>query len=236
LGKYNPASSTGCVACAAGLYGATTGLTTPACTGPCTAGYACPAASTSATQVVCTVGRYSLAGAGACTPCAAGLFGTTQGLATAACTAPCPMGSFGSSSGLATSACTGFCPAGTYGETEGLSTASCSGPCASGHACVAGSITATAVMCTTGRYSPGGTDVCSLCSAGYVCPPGSASATPAATICAPGKYSLAGDASCSLCSAGRFGSSSGATSAACTLACPRTSVCVQRGGCDCCDS
>ena len=57
-------------ACPAGTYGSTTGLTSSACSGKCTAGYYCPAASTSATQNECTAGNYCPAGAGAETSCA----------------------------------------------------------------------------------------------------------------------------------------------------------------------
>ena len=37
--------------CPPGRYGATSGLSSPDCTGPCSAGYYCPTASTSPTQV-----------------------------------------------------------------------------------------------------------------------------------------------------------------------------------------
>jgi hypothetical protein len=78
--------------CPAGTYGSATGLTTAACTGLCTAGYACAAGSTTATAAICAAGKYSLAGAGACTNCPAGLFGDTDGLTTDSCTGLCTAG------------------------------------------------------------------------------------------------------------------------------------------------
>jgi hypothetical protein len=73
-----------CTPCPAGTYGDATGLTTSACSGP-TTGYACVAGSVNSTPSACPVGRYSLAGAGACTPCAAGLYGATPAIYTSAC-------------------------------------------------------------------------------------------------------------------------------------------------------
>jgi hypothetical protein len=44
-------------------------LSTPACAGNCSAGYACPAGSTSSSAVMCVAGQYSSSGAGSCTQC-----------------------------------------------------------------------------------------------------------------------------------------------------------------------
>ena len=70
-GQYSPAGSDMCLACAAGFYGSTSGMTVPTCTGDCSAGYACPAGSTSSTSSsnVCPPGQYSAPGAASCSNC-----------------------------------------------------------------------------------------------------------------------------------------------------------------------
>jgi hypothetical protein len=205
------------VDCAAGLYGATSGLSVSSCTANCSAGYFCAAGSTNATASACPMGRFSLSGSSTCTNCSAGRYGSATARISAACTAPCP--------------------AGTYGATEGLTSAGCSGNCSAGHACVAGSTNATAAICAAGRYSVGGAGVCSACpagtygataglpsaacsgncSAGYACPVGSTNAT--ASICPVGKFSVSGSGACTNCSAGRYGSTTGLTSANCSNNC-----------------
>ncbi len=47
-----------CRECPAGRFGAATGMSVVACSGSCTAGFACPDGSTSATAVECPAGRY----------------------------------------------------------------------------------------------------------------------------------------------------------------------------------
>ncbi len=183
-GQYSMAGAGQCSDCSSGQYGSTPGLQTPDCTGPCTAGYACPAGSVNATVTLCPAGTYSTVGSSVCTPCVAGLYGDTPGLPLAACTGPCPAGRFGSVSGLTSATCTGACDA--------------------GYACTPGSISATQTACPMGRYSlgsagectvcPGGTfgvnsalrtaDCTGLCTAGYSCLPGSVSST--ASICQVG--------------------------------------------------
>ena len=49
--------------------GGAVGDTSPACSGPCAAGYACAAGTTSATAVLCGPGRYAGPGASACAVC-----------------------------------------------------------------------------------------------------------------------------------------------------------------------
>jgi hypothetical protein len=144
------------------------GLTTPACTGPCDPGYQCPAGSANATAVACPAGKYSLGGAGSCTNCPAGVYGSMEGAVSSSCTGPCDPGyacPAGSANATAVAcpagqystggagSCTS-CPAGTYGFTTGLTTASCSGTCL--YACPTGSIYSTQTAVTTfNRISPG---------------------------------------------------------------------------------
>lgn len=111
-GKYSLLGT--CEACPAGKYGDAGGLnstdcsgdclpgrwgapaaTTPSCSGPCTAGYACPAGSTSAApgdSFKCSPGQYNAGGASVCSNCPAGLYGATAGLGSSACTAQCDPG------------------------------------------------------------------------------------------------------------------------------------------------
>ncbi len=73
VGRYSLAGTAlSCLQCPAGTFGSTTGLTNSSCSGQCQAGYACPAASTTSTVTLCGAGTYSLAGAGACSPCPPG--------------------------------------------------------------------------------------------------------------------------------------------------------------------
>ena len=145
-GKYNAGAGVGCLSCLAGQHGSTAGLVTAACSGPCTAGYACAAGSISPTASICVVGTYSLAGAAVCSNCPAGTFGSTQGLTSAVCSGgctagyACPAGSTSATSvqcplgwySLAGAGVCTACPPGTYGATAGLTTAACSGICAAG--------------------------------------------------------------------------------------------------------
>ena len=71
--------------------GAQTARVFSGCDGPCSAGYYCPAGSTSPAQVLCPAGSFCPAGAGAATPCAGGTFSDLPG---AALCQPCPAGSY----------------------------------------------------------------------------------------------------------------------------------------------
>jgi hypothetical protein len=91
LGWYNDTSLAGssfCGLCAAGSFGGMEGLTSPACSGNCSAGYACPAGSTNATAVMCSAGQYSLSGAASCALCPASAPFSSPG--SASCYSACP--------------------------------------------------------------------------------------------------------------------------------------------------
>ncbi len=150
---------------------------------PCAAGTAGPARGAATCTVTCGAGRYSLPGAVACSLCPAGTYGDAPGLGSAECSGPCvadpgavctpgavapggtlcPPGAF--SADPADAQCSP-CPAGSYSDVAGAASAACSGPCAPGHACPAGSVNATAVVCAAGTYSAGGAGECSPCPAG----------------------------------------------------------------------
>jgi hypothetical protein len=220
-GRYSTAGSSVCNPCPAGTYGSTTGLTSPTCSGNCSEGHACPAASTNATTTLCPSGQYSLAGAGTCTPC--------------------PLGRYGATAGVTDPNCTAQCPAGTAGSSPGLTTPACSGSCTAGYACPAGSTSPAppASLCPMGKYSLAGAQVCSLCpagrygdvqgaqssdctgpcQAGFACGVGTTTPTPSAGLCPPGKFSLAGAQVCSLCPGGSFGAGYGLQREECSGPC-----------------
>ena len=78
-GKYGATGGVGTAncsgLCSGGRYGSTGGMTSAACEGNCSAGYYCPPGSTSALQLSCPAGQYSLTGAGSCSACPAGRYG-----------------------------------------------------------------------------------------------------------------------------------------------------------------
>ena len=252
-GQYSNTGSGNCTLCPAGLYGATYGLNSSACSGNCTAGWYCPIGSSNTTQIVCPAGQYSVTGSSVCTLCAAGQYGNTTGLPTAACSGPCN--------------------AGTYGGSLGLTISSCNGSCAAGYYCPPGSTRVNQTACPLGQYSLGGAGNCTLCDAGrygssqalsttncsglcaagyygatpglnvstcsgpcapgYICSNGSLNATTLA--CSPGQYSLQGSSACTVCPAGQYGLSYALGSASCSGACtpghycPAGSVAMVRG-------
>ncbi len=140
-----------CTDCPAGRYGRpglSAGLATSQCSGPCSAGYGCPARSTSPTPAlsICDRGSYSLSGRGACTMCPAGSFGATTGLTTALCSGLCGVGKFSADGSQQCSTCQAspgsYCPAGSTDQAS------------------------TGIPCDPGSYSAGGAASC------YVCPVG----------------------------------------------------------------
>ncbi len=119
-----------CCLSAAGLYGATTALTTSACTGQCAAGTYSPAGSTS------------------CTPCPAAKFSATVGAGSPTACQGCPGGKF---SVAGSGSCTN-CSAGHYGPLAATySVATCAAVCGPGQYSLSG-----AVVCT---YCPGETNL-----------------------------------------------------------------------------
>ena len=88
LGTYSVGGVSVCLLCPVGVYGASSGSTSPGCSGPCAPGYYCPPGSTNATASLCPVGTYS---------------------SSVTCVA-CPPGTYGSAEGASSPACTGFQP------------------------------------------------------------------------------------------------------------------------------
>jgi hypothetical protein len=218
-GRFSAAAvQVACEACPSGRFGSGSGLLTAACSGPCSAGFACGAGSTNSTGAVCPAGTYSLSGAGGCTGCPAGVYGSLPGLTQATCTAPCRPGRFGAEPGLTSPTCTGNCTA--------------------GYACPAGSTSPTVQLCPVGQYSLAGAGTCSNCpggtygnsvglttpacsgpcAEGFVCPPGSNTSTPAPS-CPAGRFGVAATGACDECPAGQFGASTGAIGLSSCSAC-----------------
>ena len=158
--------------CPAGRYGGVSGLPSALCSGVCTAGYACPPASTSSTAEVCAVGKYSLVGAAMCLDCAAGLYGSVQGLSTASCSGPCAPG--------------------RYGDVGGQALSNCVGSCTAGWVCPAGSTNSSVTACGVGRYSLTGASSCIDCPAGQFGAGTALSTAICSGACTPGSYCPAG--------------------------------------------
>jgi hypothetical protein len=139
-------------ACPAGRYGAVAAQSSAQCSGPCAAGYWCPPASTSATEVPCgSAGVY-------CPPGSAKPIGVSPGHYTVGGYAqssaaggwanatrwgqlPCEAGFY------CVSGVRAACPAGTFGADARLSSPDCSGPCQAGWFCPPGSTAATEWRC-----------------------------------------------------------------------------------------
>jgi hypothetical protein len=158
--------------CPAGVYGATPALQSSMCSGPCSAGYFCPANSTAATQVPCgSVTVFCPARSGLPQVAAAGKYTVGPSNATRNDSAPCPGGSY----------CIGgvqfLCEAGSFGCADRLSVSTCNGPCTSGYYCPAGSTSSLAHACGGNATHPD--------AASWYCPQGS----PVAVRVGPGNYS-----------------------------------------------
>lgn len=194
--------------CPPGRFGSSLGLTGAGCTGPCSAGYACPEGSTNSTTIVCGPGSYSPSGSAQCTPCAPGAFGDAP--ASAVCSGlclagfSCPSGSWNGTAvacapgrySLGGSATCVQCPAGVYGATMALASAACSGSCAAGYVCPSGSTTPTATLCPAGQYSLAGASVCTACpSTSPYSLPASTSMAACTSVCPDGTWTLWLDAS-----------------------------------------
>ena len=107
-GTYSTGGTVLCNLCPGGVYGDESALRNASCSGPCPAGHACPRGTANATAYQCTPGRYSTAGATACTVCPPGQYGQAAGLTTATCSGDCTVGH--------------YCPAGAVAVVRGAAT------------------------------------------------------------------------------------------------------------------
>ena len=113
-------------------------MTSPTCTGPCSAGYVCAPGATTPTEVQCPGGKYSLEGALVCTNCTAGRY-SSDVARPVACTQDCPAGSFC----VEGAAVPEPCQAGRFGNTTGLTLPACTAKCSVGAYCPLGAVNPT---------------------------------------------------------------------------------------------
>ena len=237
IGQYSltPRAST-CMQCDAGTFTDTTGSTV--CT-LCRSGSSSLALGAYSPEacVNCDVGTYSHDGASACTPCYAGTYAETTGLALCAA---CWQGGHSPVDGMTTctscaagtyslggaSACTP-CYAGTYAETTGL--ALCAACWLGAHSPVDGMTTCTS--CSAGTYAnQTGLSICAACWLGThsnvdgmttctSCAAGTYSNQTGLAVCPAcwlGTYSYAGATTCTKCSDGLYINASLSTCTQCT--------------------
>ncbi|KAE9188581.1 hypothetical protein PF004_g22461 [Phytophthora fragariae] len=153
--------------CPAGTFGATSGLSTAACSGLCAPGYFCPSypspPSISRTQNECgNSSVYCPEGTGnEPNSVTSGYYSVlTSGMAVDGRNATqndakiCPKG-FYCRQGIRIR-----CPEGTYGDVEGLSAASCSGWCPAGYFCPFATTDYRLNPCLPGTYATKGAAVC----------------------------------------------------------------------------
>jgi hypothetical protein len=196
IGKYsnrtNATSISTCIACPPGHYCPVKGVIEPL---PCTPGTFSSGGGSSGS------GSSSRSGGGAglsCTPVSPGYYLSETGSITDALKIPCEAGTY----------CPGgtgipiVCPAGSYCPSTGGSHGSHGSRGSGGHG---GGLTAP-IKCPGGTYGSSGgatTAACSgPCMAGYVCPPGSTSAT--VVDCPRGYYCPTGSAAGIVCPAGSY--------------------------------
>lgn len=124
--------------CAPGRYGSSPGLTNATCSGVCSAGYVCPAGSSSSTVQACGgPAWYCPEGSGSAKSVPAGWYSTGQSASTRSGIVECGAGRYCIGDGEAR-----LCESGRYGNMSGLSSDACSGECVAGYYCPAGSSSA----------------------------------------------------------------------------------------------
>lgn len=221
-GNYCPSGSSVQIACKAGYYCATAGLSST--TGACAAGYYCTGSATianptSSTGGLCTYGHYCPAGSIQPIPCPAGkYYGTTGGTADTVCVS-CPGGSY--CQGTGQSVVTGTCTAGFYCPSGSVSPKA--NTCDAGYKCPAGSGSQTA--CDPGYYQPNrAQSSCLDCPVGYYC---STSSTTTPVICPAGYYCPVRTSSYTTypCPAGYYNPSKGRSSSSDCVICPAGQYC-----------
>lgn len=235
--------------CPVGRYGATPGMSTSACSGPCAAGrYGnFSGAANASCAGECPVSTYCVAGSVEPLPCPAGTFGNAAGLTSAACSGKCTAGYWcpAASTTPKAHACTPgttcpagagaptTCPSGTWGGKPLESRPTCSGYCPRGR--YGSSTGLTTVNCTglcpAGRWGGAAglkTPGCSgPCNKGSFCVAGTLDAT--GQLCAAGRYGATtglGTSACSgPCKPGYYGTTPGTINATCSGICAIGTYC-----------
>ncbi|ETV76523.1 hypothetical protein, variant 1 [Aphanomyces astaci] len=201
-----------CTLCPAGMFGATRGLISPLCSGPCSGGYFCPVGSTSPVQQQCgSPNYYCPPGTPLRRTVATGYFTvkSTDGNGlddflmsepyTSSAQVQCEVGHY-CISGIQYQ-----CPPGTFGQTRGLISKQCSGLCPPGTYCPLAS--PTPVPCPPGFYGATSGLQTSLCSG----------------VCPKANYCLLSTVTPEPCPAGLFGNSTGLVSKQCSTTCTAAS-------------
>lgn len=143
-GQYSLGGQEMCSNCTSGRYGASSGLSSALCSGPCQKGAYCPSGSRDAASVTCPPGFECPQGSSLPVQCSPGMF-----------------------SEPGASVCS-MCAGGTFGSSLGLQTSSCSGACAAGYYCPPGSTNATAILCPMGSYCAPGSSAPLPCGGGVL--------------------------------------------------------------------
>ncbi len=191
-GFYCLAGSSSETPCSAGFY--CPAATSSSTQFPCSPGYFCNSTglSSNATQSICEGGYYCEAGSSSAkqAPCSAGHYCPTG--STSATQVPCSTGYYCNTTGLSSNATQTMCDAGFYCQSGSSSAAPA--PCTAGYFCPVGP----QIPCKAGYYSEStGLSTISLpliCSSSFYCPAGSTSPTQAACN-VPGYYCPAGSSS-----------------------------------------
>ncbi|CAM9593374.1 unnamed protein product, partial [Ascophyllum nodosum] len=231
--------------CASGTYGAVSGLSSPACSGPCDAGYVCGEGAKSPTEALCGgegelfcpegssaqskagVGYYTIGGIATATDFPTADANVRIGkvsdhpLSKATRTAEelCQPG-YWCSGGLRHP-----CEPGSFGDAYGMTGSSCSGACSPGYICGSGSLSPEERPCgDPSVYCPGGNWEPSTVSPGYYSIGGDGATTRIGqAVAPPGRYAKVG--TLYMCPPGRYGASYGLSTALCSGGCTRGFYC-----------
>lgn len=174
-GFYCPEGTNLPIPCPNGYYGATTGLISSSCSGPCTAGYYCSYTHNySSWSYFAASLPFCMNGIGDLEHCATGSISATQ--------TACPTGSYCLSGTVIPTPC----PIGTYSSSNYNNELSDCVDCTGGEYCYSRGLSSPQSYCAAGYYCPEGSDESTAeeCPAGYYCPFGSE----APTICPRGTY------------------------------------------------
>ena len=132
--------------CPAGQYGDATKQTSSTCSGPCTAGYYCPAGSMSATAVACgSSAVYCPQRSSVPANVTAGYFSQGADTLHRVSQQICQPGQY-CAAGISVD-----CPLGRFSNVTG-SVGQCDGVCSAGYWCPPGSVTGSARLCDAGAY------------------------------------------------------------------------------------
>lgn len=213
------------IACPAGVYGNSSSLNSPSCSGPCPPGYFCPPGTKAPTSFVCgNSSVYCPLGSALPLPVPSGHYSIDISGSNIlnhnirVSVAQCTFGTY-CENGVKR-----HCPAGTYGNRLGLNSSTCSGGCPEGFYCPEGTKLEHQYPCAneSSIYCPAGTDAPVPVGLGYFTVQSDESRTvgggyTSQTICPRGSYCIGGVRS--LCPAGRYGGNIQSINSSCSGIC-----------------